>query len=195
MRIVVIPSPNHTARYKPGPRLIVLHHTATAPNSGRAVAMMFANKDVEVSAHEVVDTDGTDYHCVGWDRRAWHAGTGSWHGESDVNSLSLGIEIINRGDGKTPYPDKQLKSVATLIRRMQGKYKAIQPWNIVDHESVSAAGKIDLRKNFPAYKLMWMVLHPILPPPPGDSVKPWMLPKWARRVAARLKLEEGAINK
>jgi N-acetylmuramoyl-L-alanine amidase len=195
MKTVNVPSPNYSSRYKPGPKLIVLHHTASARNSGGAIASMFRNKTAQVSAHEVVDSDGTRYHCVDWSKRAWHAGSGSWHGQTDTNSLSLGIEIVNLGNGKDPYSNAQLKTVATLIRQMQKKYPSIEPWNIVDHESISTAGKVDLRKNFPAEKLMWMVLHPNLPVPNKANVAPWMLPKWARRVASRIKMESGPINK
>jgi len=193
MKTMNIASPNHTQRYTRPIQLIVLHHTATSPHTGLAVARLFSARAAQVSSHEIVDTNGTIYHCVDWSQRAWHAGSGSWQGHGDVNSISLGIEIVNRGDGKDPYSDLQLKSIASLIRRMQAKYPTIKPWNIVDHESVSSAGKIDLRSNFPAERLMWMVIHPNLTIPAKMKVYPWMLPKWARIVCADIKAQKGPI--
>ena len=183
-----VPSPNHSARRGTAPvQLIVLHHTATAPNTGAAVARYFQNPAAQVSAHEVVDTNGDRYHCVDWSRRAWHAGSGSWRGHTDTNSISLGIEIVNRGNRKDPWPDVQLRTVARLIRQMRAKYPTIARENIVDHEMVSSAGKVDLRGDFPAGRLMWMVLHPyasrVSPNPYGR------LPRWARRVADRIRKE------
>ena len=49
--------------------------------------------DAGVSAHYLVDEDGTTYQLVDEEMRAWHAGKSRWRGIKDVNSASIGIEI------------------------------------------------------------------------------------------------------
>lgn len=189
MKTFYVKSPNHSSRYGLKPELIVLHHTATGPNSGRGVANFFRYASSQVSAHEVVDTNGDRYHCVDWDRAAWHAGTSEYKGKTSINSRSLGIEIINKGNGKDPYTRAQISTVARLIRQMSKKY-GINLRDIVDHEAINLRGKVDMRDNFPAAKVMWKVVHPYLPYPPSPYKA---LPKWARRVVDNIKREDGHI--
>jgi hypothetical protein len=51
---------------------------------------------------------------VGDQQRAWHAGQAWWRGTSDVNSITLGIEIANRNDGE-PFTDAQYCRVAEIV--------------------------------------------------------------------------------
>jgi N-acetylmuramoyl-L-alanine amidase len=189
MKLITIKSPNVSSRYGVDPDLIVLHHTATKDGSGLGVARFFSYPSSKVSAHEVVDDNGQRYHCVDWSLAAWHAGTGSWKGRTNLNSRSLGIEIVNKGDGKDAFSTKQLKKVAKIVRQMRRDYPKTK-YNIVDHEAISHAGKVDLRKNFPAAKFMWFVLHPILPLPRNPYAR---LPKWAQRVCDDIKRQDGHI--
>ena len=51
-------------------------------------------------------------------KRAWHAGVSSWGGETDINSRSIGIEIVNPGHdfGYPDFPTRQIAAVITLCR-------------------------------------------------------------------------------
>src|SRR5579872_3822791 len=92
----VIPSPNYGER-KNGrvPDMIVLHYTGMPDAEGAIAQLCTAGTDV--SAHYIVLEDGRIVQCVPEVKRAWHAGVSSWAGEEDINSCSIGIEIVNRG--------------------------------------------------------------------------------------------------
>jgi len=80
----VRPSPNHSERKgTDAPDMIVLHYTGM-PDDQAAIRLL-CNPNSEVSAHYVVLPDGYIIQLVAEARRAWHAGTSSWAGESDIN--------------------------------------------------------------------------------------------------------------
>jgi N-acetylmuramoyl-L-alanine amidase len=113
----IIPSPNHGERNKGRqPDMIVLHYTGMPDVEGALARLCTAG--TEVSAHYVVLEDGRIVQCVPEARRAWHAGISSWAGEDDINSCSIGIEIINRGHdwGYPEYPLRQIAAVIALCR-------------------------------------------------------------------------------
>ncbi len=97
----VHPSPNHGERkvcQKTGstaPDSIILHYTGM-PSASEAL-LWLANPISQVSCHYFVFEDGRIWQMVPENRRAWHAGKSSWHGETDMNSRSIGIEIANAG--------------------------------------------------------------------------------------------------
>src|SRR3546814_6886463 len=53
--------------------------------------------DAKVSAHYLVAEDGEILRMVEENKRAWHAGLSFWRGITDINSASIGIEIVNPG--------------------------------------------------------------------------------------------------
>jgi N-acetyl-anhydromuramyl-L-alanine amidase AmpD len=134
---------------------IVLHHTATG-GTAQDTARFFHNPAVQVSSHYVVGKDGTIVQCVADGKRAWHAGSSDFHGREDVNDFSLGIEIVNRGDNKDPYTDKQYNALADLVAWMMQKYK-IPMDRITGHKNVSHEGKIDPSNNFDWNKVRKLV--------------------------------------
>ena len=163
-------SPNHSSRNGMTIDTIVLHHTG--PGSYEGIRSWLCNPAAQVSAHDLIPKppkSGT-YFCdrlVPLDRAAWHAGRGRIDANKDgvissaerlVNSRSIGIEMVNRGDGKDPWPDQQLRLCARQIRRYRRRFP-IPIRNVVDHEMVSLSGKVDLKSDFPAAKLMYYVQH------------------------------------
>jgi len=92
----VIPSANFGERNKGRlPDMILLHYTGM-PDVEGAIAQL-CTVGTDVSAHYIVLEDGRIVQCVPEAKRAWHAGVSSWAGEDDINSCSIGIEIVNRG--------------------------------------------------------------------------------------------------
>ena len=58
------------------------------------------------------------------DKRAWHAGESMWKNYQDINSRSIGIEIVNSGEKvKDKYTNKQIISITNLIIKLMQKYK------------------------------------------------------------------------
>ena len=99
----VIPSANYGDRNKGRlPDMILLHYTGMPDVEGAIAQLCTAGTDV--SAHYIVLEDGRIVQSVPEAKRAWHAGVASWAGEEDINSCSIGIEIVNRGHD-WGYPD------------------------------------------------------------------------------------------
>jgi N-acetylmuramoyl-L-alanine amidase len=149
----VRPSPNHNER-RPGavPKMIVLHYTGM-PDCEAALRRL-CDPASDVSCHYLVREDGHIVQCVAEERRAWHAGQSSWAGETDVNSISIGIEICNPGHshGYPDFPKRQIAAVTTLCRGISMRYK-ISPDRILAHSDVAPTRKQDPGEKFP-----WRVL-------------------------------------
>jgi N-acetylmuramoyl-L-alanine amidase len=123
MNIIDHPSPNHSPR-KPGVRVdtIVIHHTATKSSaSGDEGALEWlCNNEARVSAHYLVAHDGLIYRLVPEHLTAWHAGVSClpWEKQvpgASVNARSIGIEVVNPGDGKTPFTEAQYAALCWLV--------------------------------------------------------------------------------
>lgn len=147
------PSPNFNDR-KDGkqPRFLVLHYTDTK-TAAEAVDML---KDParQVSAHYVLDEDGTVIHMVPEDKRAWHAGKSYWLGETDINSASIGIEIQNPGHsyGYRAFPPAQIAALIPLCRGIMARH-GIAPSDVIGHSDIAITRKID-----PDYLFPWQEL-------------------------------------
>ena len=137
------PSPNFDTREGHVIDMLVLHYTGM--KTGAEAIERLCNRDAKVSAHYVVEEDGTIFRLVGEDRRAWHAGISSWRGFSNVNQRSIGIEIVNAGHefGYHPFPTAQMKMVAMLCRDILSRNKSITPRNVVGHSDVAPTRKED----------------------------------------------------
>jgi N-acetyl-anhydromuramyl-L-alanine amidase AmpD len=113
----VTPSPNYGDRKGVlSPNMIVLHYTGMADAASAIVRL--CTTGTEVSAHYIVLEDGNIVQCVREADRAWHAGASSWGNETDINSASIGIEIVNPGHdlGYTDFPLRQTAAVIALCK-------------------------------------------------------------------------------
>jgi N-acetylmuramoyl-L-alanine amidase len=140
-------SPNHNAR-KCGVSLLVLHYTGM--DSADAAIERLCDPDAAVSAHYVVCEDGRIVQLVDEGRRAWHAGLGVWAGEADVNSASVGIEIVNGGHdfGLPPFPEVQIEAVIALSRAILVR-NSIAPSHVIGHSDMAPERKRDPGERFP----------------------------------------------
>jgi N-acetylmuramoyl-L-alanine amidase len=142
----VCPSPNYGERLRPISSL-VLHYTGM-PTSESALALL-CNPRSEVSAHYFVEEDGRVLQLVPEARRAWHAGKSFWAGETDMNSVSIGVEIVHPGhDDPRPYPAAQIEATATLARDICRRH-AIPPELVLAHSDIAPGRKRDPGEFFP----------------------------------------------
>lgn len=154
-----IPSPNFNDRPR-GPAdidTIVLHHTASG-GTAQDTARYFQDPSADVSSHYVVGKDGTIVQSVPDGKRAWHAGESSFKGRDDVNDFSIGIEIVNLGDGRDPYPDAQYEALADLVAWLMKTY-GVPMDRITGHRDVALprGRKSDPSDNFDRDRLRSMV--------------------------------------
>lgn len=133
------PSPNFGER-RGGltPSLIVIHYTAM--DSAQAALDRLCDPKAEVSAHYLIGNDGTLWQMVREEHRAWHAGAGEWHGQTDINSRSIGIELDNTG--KHPFPEPQMHRLEQLLRQIMHRW-AILPNGVIGHSDMAPGRKFD----------------------------------------------------
>ena len=145
------PSPNFDERQLPV-SMIVLHYTGM-PDAQGALDRL-TSPEAQVSCHYLVDEDGAIYRVVDESKRAWHAGKSRWRGMTDINSASIGIEIVNPGHefGYRPFPDEQMASVIPLVADIKDRH-GIGRGNVVGHSDVAPARKIDPGELFPWARL------------------------------------------
>lgn len=80
-------------------QFLILHYTAIDFDKSLKVLTTGG----KVSAHYLVnDNPVKTYQLVDENRRAWHAGVSYWAGATNLNSASIGIEIVNPGFTETP---------------------------------------------------------------------------------------------
>ncbi len=151
--LVERPSPNWDARPEGGPIDILLLHYTGMQSSAAALARL-ADPAARVSAHYVVDEDGTCTRMVAEERRAWHAGLSSWAGAADINGRSIGIEIVNPGHefGYRDFPAAQMAAVEALAADIVAR-RAIAPSRVLGHSDVAPMRKQDPGERFPWQRL------------------------------------------
>jgi N-acetylmuramoyl-L-alanine amidase len=120
------------------PDLVVIHYTAM-PTCDAALERL-CDPTAEVSAHYLIDYDGKTLGLVPEDKRAWHAGAGSWGGRDDVNSRSIGIELAN--NGAQPFPHAQMLALENLLRGIMARWH-VQPAGVIAHSDMAPNRKAD----------------------------------------------------
>jgi N-acetylmuramoyl-L-alanine amidase len=170
----VIPSANYGDRALDRiPDMIVLHYTGMPDVEGAIARLCTAGTDV--SAHYIVLEDGRIVQCVPEAKRAWHAGASSWAGEEDINSCSIGVEIVNRGHdwGYPEFPLRQTAAVIALCRGIMLR-RNLPSHRVLGHSDVAPARKKDPGEKFPWHSLAnsgvghWVYPAPIVR---GETLK------------------------
>lgn len=148
MEFIEAPSPNFEPRKGP-PDMIVLHYTGM--RTGEEALARLRDPEAKVSSHYMVEEDGRVFRLVPEERRAWHAGRSFWKGQTDINGVSVGVEIVNPGHefGYRPFPDAQVAAVIALVADIRTR------WNVDDSRIVGHADVAPDRKEDPGELFPW----------------------------------------
>ncbi|MDH7972217.1 N-acetylmuramoyl-L-alanine amidase [Sphingomonas sp. AR_OL41] len=168
MTIIETPSPNFNDRRLPV-SMIVLHYTGMV--DGGAALERLCDPVAEVSSHYLIDEDGTIHRLVAEEKRAWHAGKSRWRGIEDVNSASIGIELVNPGHefGYRPYTEEQIDALVPLLSAIKERH-GITRGNVVGHSDIAPMRKQDPGELFPWNRLARVRLA--LPRPTKNLMDP-----------------------
>lgn len=130
------------------PQYVMLHHTSQ--HSLRQTVRTFQLPHTEVSAHYIVGRDGQVVQMLNDYMRAWHAGAGKWGQITDMNSVSIGIELDN--NGREPFPELQINALLVLLDTLKTKYRIPQV-NFIGHGDFAPTRKNDPSVFFPWKRL------------------------------------------
>ena len=133
--------------------LVILHYTETKTLCD--ALEILTSKKKKVSCHFLLDKNGDIYNLVDVSYRAWHAGESKWKDQKDINSRSIGIEIVNSGElNKDIYTDKQITSLSLLLNELMRKFTISE---ILGHSDIAPLRKIDPGSHFPWQKLYYLI--------------------------------------
>jgi N-acetylmuramoyl-L-alanine amidase len=104
----------------------------------------------KVGAHYVIGKDGQVIQMLNDFERAWHAGRSKWGPITDLNSVSIGIELDN--NGLEPFPEEQIGSLLILLDTLKTRY-SIPQLNFIGHGDVAPTRKNDPSSFFPWKRL------------------------------------------
>jgi len=150
MKITIIKSPNHSIqnRNKKKINFIVIHYTGM--QSERVSIERLTSKKSELSSHYLINRNGKITKMVEEKKIAWHAGKSKWKNFINLNSQSIGIELVNKGHqfGYENFSKKQISKLVLLCKILIKKYK-IKRTNILGHSDIAPLRKIDPGEKFP----------------------------------------------
>jgi N-acetylmuramoyl-L-alanine amidase len=130
------------------PNYVIIHHTAQ--DSTAQTLKTFTLVKTQVSAHYVIGRDGKTYHMLNDYLRAWHGGAARWGGITDINSVSIGIELDN--NGTEPFAEAQLASLLRVLAYLKKSYN-IPATNFIGHGDIAPVRKNDPSAFFPWQRL------------------------------------------
>jgi N-acetylmuramoyl-L-alanine amidase len=126
------------------PNYVIIHHTAQ--HSTEQTLKTFTLTKTQVSAHYVIGRDGQVFHMLNDYLRAWHGGVARWGSITDINSVSIGIELDN--DGIEPFQEAQLASLLKVLATLKRSYN-IPAANFIGHGDIAPVRKNDPSALFP----------------------------------------------
>lgn len=122
--------------------MLVIHYTGM--ETAAAAIERLTDPAAKVSAHYLIDEDGSVVRLVAEQRRAWHAGVAFWRGCTNINDRSIGIELVNPGHefGYRPFTDAQMRALEDLAMDIVRRHP-IPTHNVVGHSDVAPTRKMD----------------------------------------------------
>jgi N-acetylmuramoyl-L-alanine amidase len=137
-------------------KFIVLHYTVSDKPSSIKILT-----EQQVSAHYLLTDDPQPvvYGLVDETQQAYHAGVSSWKSFTQLNTSSVGIEIVNAGWKDTPqgrvfapFPQSQIDALIPLVRDIAKRHN-VPPENVLGHSDIAPLRKQDPGPMFPWQQL------------------------------------------
>ena len=154
MKILLNYSPNFSKKLRKikDIKFIVIHYTGM--QSEIESIKRLTNEKTKVSCHYLINRKGLIIQMVKDKNIAWHAGKSKWKNFINLNKLSLGIELVNKGHqfGYQNYTKKQINSLISLCKKLKKKYR-IKDENFLGHSDIAPLRKADPGEKFPWKKL------------------------------------------
>ena len=179
MKIIINKSPNYSKRKrsKKDLKFVIIHYTGM--QSEIASLKRLKNSKSQVSCHYLINRKGQIFQMVDDYKIAWHAGKSKWKKFKNLNNISLGIELVNKGHrlGYQNFTEKQIKSLIILCKSLKKKYK-IKKENFLGHSDIAPNRKMDPGEKFP-----WKQLS-------NHNIG-----KWYNEKKINLKIHKKSINK
>lgn len=169
------PSANFDARPGSGVvDMLILHYTGM--RTAEEALDRLCDPAAKVSAHYLIDEDGTVWRLVDEGQRAWHAGLSSWCGRSDINGASIGIELVNPGHefGYRAFPEAQMAALEQLAPEILRRHP-VPPRYVLGHSDVAPQRKQDPGELFDWARLsragigLWPDFSAAAPPPASTA--------------------------
>ena len=150
MKIKYVYSPNFDEknRLSKSIKFIIIHYTGM--QSERESIIRLCDFKSKVSCHFLINEKGQIYRIVQENKIAWHAGKSCWKNYKNLNLISIGIELVNKGHefGYTNFKNKQLTSLTMICKNLIKKYH-IKRKNILGHSDIAPLRKFDPGEKFP----------------------------------------------
>jgi len=147
------PSPNWNARRGGcAPDMVIIHYTGM--KSGELALARLCDPSAKVSSHYLIERNGECVLLVAEESRAWHAGVSHWQGDADINSRSIGIELVNPGHahGYINFAEPQMRALLTLLGGIHKRH-TIAPGHVLAHSDIAPNRKQDPGERFDWYRL------------------------------------------
>ena len=168
------PSPNFDERQSP-PDMIVLHYTGMQTGEAALERLQDLNPP-RVSCHWMVEEDGRLFRLVPEERRAWHAGRSFWKGQTALNAVSIGIELVNPGHefGYRAFPEAQVSTLLALMDDIRSRW-TVPDTRIIGHSDIAPDRRADPGELVPWKRLaeaghgLWVEPDPSPGPPLAEG--------------------------
>jgi len=98
-----------------------------APGDAKKWKRYFENAS-GISIHYVIDREGNIESSIEEDRIAYHA--------KGKNSRSIGIELVNVGDGNEEFPETQIEALVKLVKDIKSRHSDVTNTNIIPHSEI-----------------------------------------------------------
>jgi len=148
LHVIFKKSKNYDIKQNRTIKYLIIHYTGM---KNQSVAIKRLQSQVaKVSCHYLISKKGKIYQLVEDQHVAWHAGKSRWGRDKNLNSKSIGIELVNNGN--EIFAEQQIATLLKLLNALKKKYR-IDPKYVLGHEDISPNRKKDPGPKFPWTKL------------------------------------------